>query len=250
MRKTLSATERYIDALSASMPNLEFATDHSLIYDKYVRSLMHADPSMLVEHPAEYSGQSTIMLVCSQHSMYTSVEEYFAAPDPKVFDRLQRRYTDEWVGYLQSETMPVKEVDVCSAVSQAVFDGLCRQETLESLRIKWLRARQIDAVARLKNLKKLCLSNASSLVDVSPLAELENLEVLVLGQTVKIHDYSALSRLKKLKVLGICASPTSLNVTIKVVDLEFIKEMPSLEYVDFADVRLLPGPAAAGAARI
>ncbi len=63
--------------------------------------------------------------------------------------------------------------------------------------------------------------------------------MLVLGQTVKIHDYSALAKLKNLKVLGICASPVSRSTTIKVTDLEFIKEMPSLEYVDLAGVRLI-----------
>jgi hypothetical protein len=52
-------------------------------------------------------------------------------------------------------------------------------------------------------------------------------------------DYSALSALKKLKVLGICVYRTSTNVTIKVKDLDFISEMPNLEYVDFMDVRLI-----------
>ncbi len=50
---------------------------------------------------------------------------------------------------------------------------------------------------------------------------------------------SVCSALKKLKVLGICNYRTSINVTIKVKDLDFIFGMPNLEYVDFMDVATL-----------
>ena len=188
-----------------------------------------------IEHPEDYSGQSSVKLVCSQHPV--GIDEY--ASDPKGWEKKQRAYTREWVDYLERETLPVKEIHVCSAVNQKVFDALCCQENLESLRIKWLQAKQIDQIVKLKNLKKLFLERASSLSDIDPLAHLENLEVLILGETKKICDYSPLVALKKLKVLGVCAYRSSTNTTVKVNNLDFISKMPGLEYVDFQDVRLI-----------
>ena len=83
------------------------------------------------------------------------------------------------------------------------------------------------------------MERASSLTDISPLSHLENLEVLILCETTKITDYSSLADLKKLKVLGICCARTSYNTAIKVKDIDFIKNMPSLEYVDLSDIKLI-----------
>ena len=227
-------TREYLKSLSFANPQITFAPDfeHYRIYDDFVCDRMLEEG---VDHPGEYSGQASIKLVCTQHPF--SLEE--GMYDPRGCEKKQRAYTQEWVEYLKSEKMPVKEIHVCSAVDQIVFDALCCQDSLESLRIKWLRCKQIDDIVRLKKLKKLFLERASSLLDITPIVSLENLEVLILGETKKIIDYSALSALKKLKVLGICNYRTSINVTIKVKDLDFISEMPNLEYVDFMDVRLI-----------
>ncbi len=229
-------TNDYIHALSSAFPKIEFASNHERIYDDFVRSLMHEE-ELTVSHPQEYSGQKVMKLVCSQHSM---TMEYTSSPDPQEFERRQRKYTAEWVQFLNHEKMPVKEIDVCSSVNQKIFDALCAQDNLESLRIKRLTCKQIDEIVKLKNLKKLFLQNASTVMDISPLAHLENLEVLILGETKKVDDYSALASLKRLKVLGICGYQASVNSVIKVKDLDFISELPALEYVDFIDVRLLP----------
>ena len=226
-------TKDYMEALALSNPRVEFATEHWRIYNEFVRSLMQRR-DLTVRHPQEYSGQEVIKLVCSQHPV--ALEETLA--DPNGWKKKQRAYTAKWVEFLKREKLPVKEIDVCSAVSQKVFDALCCQDSLESLRIKWLRCRRIDEIVRLKNLKKLFLENASSLEDLSPLAQLEDLEVLILGETRKIDDYSVLAALKKLKVFSICSYQTFVNTTIKVRDLDFISELPLLTYVDFADVRL------------
>ena len=143
-------TKDYIHALSLSNPHIEFATDHSRIYDEFVPSLMHR-ADLEVSHPQDYSGQETIKLVCSQHPV--GIEEYLA--NPREWEKKQRAYTREWTEYLNGETLPVKEIHVCSAVNQKVFDALCCQRNLESLRIKWLQSKQIDRIVNLKNLKKI-----------------------------------------------------------------------------------------------
>ena len=227
-------TTDYIKILSTANPQITFASvfDHDRLYEDFVCDRMHEEG---VDHPKDYSGQPSVKLVCSQHPV--GINEYLS--DPKGWEKKQRAYTQEWVEYLKSEALPVKEIHVCSAVNQKVFDALCYQKNLESLRIKWLQARQIDQIVNLKNLKKLFLERASSLLDIAPITHLENLEVLILGETKKISDYSSLAVLKKLKVLGICAYRASTNAAIKVNDLDFISKMPCLEYVDFQDVRLI-----------
>lgn len=62
MKADLSLTE-----LRKSMPNVEFASDHSRIYDDFVCSLVWCGDDMTVRHPREYSGQEAVKLVCSQH---------------------------------------------------------------------------------------------------------------------------------------------------------------------------------------
>ena len=227
-------TSDYIRKLSQANPQITFAPvpDHHRLYEDFVCDRMHEKG---VDHPKDYSGQSSVKLVCSQHPV--GIDEYLS--DPKGWEKKQRAYTQEWADYLKSETLPVKEIHVCSAVNQKVFDALCRQENLESLRIKWLQCKQIDRIVNLKNLKRLFIERASSLLDIAPITHLENLEVLILGETKKISDYSSLAALKKLKVLGICAYRASTNATIKVKDLDFISKMTGLEYVDFHDVRLI-----------
>lgn len=227
-------TREYLKALSLANPKIEFAPDfeHCRIYEDFVRDLRSGE---FVERPGQYTGQSSMCLVCSQHSF--SLAEGMS--DPKGCEKKQRQYTQGWVDYLKSEKLPVKELHVCSSVNQEVFDALCCQDSLESLRIKWLRCKEIDGIVKLRNLKKLFLEKASSLTDIAPLAKLDGLEVLILGDTNKITDYSALSALKKLKVLGICGYSTNVNAAIKVDDLGFISELPELEYVDFMDCRLI-----------
>ncbi|MBQ3849652.1 MAG: hypothetical protein II747_04285 [Clostridia bacterium] len=219
--------------LKKTLSNAEFATDHSRIYDDFVRSLMGCGDNQVVKHPQEYHGQEVIKLVCSQ---YENIFEYLSADDPKEYERRQHRYTAEWVRFLQNETLPVKEIHVCSSVNQKVFDALCKQESIESLRIKRLTCKKIDAVVNLRSLKKLFIECGSSLIDISPLAELTGLEVLILGQTKNIHDYSVLAALKSLKVLGICSYGTASDTKINVDSLGFLSKLPSLEYVDIMDV--------------
>ena len=235
-------TSDYLKTLAKALPNIEFATDHGRIYDGFVRSLMHEGPDIEVLHPSDYKGQKTVKLVLSQHPTYDIFED-ISAFDPAEHEKLQRRYTEEWIGFLKTNKLPLNEVNVCSSVNQSTFDALCTQESIESLRIKRFTGKNIAAIGGLKNLKKLFIESASSVTDISPLAILGDLEVLILGQTKKVCDYSVLAALKKLKVLGICAYRTSCDTVIRVKDLEFIKDMPSLEYVDFSDVRSAADPA-------
>ena len=89
-----------------------------------------------------------------------------------------------------------------------------------------------------KNLKKLFIENGAKLEDISPLTALERLEILILGSTVRISDYSCLKALKNLRVLAVCECrnyPDSSH--LKIDSLDFLYEMPNLEFVDLVDVK-------------
>lgn len=201
---------------------MEISTDHSRIYDEFVRDLRHDEDYPFIRYPEDYNGQEVIKLCCSQHSF--------------ISDKKQRELTSAWAEYLRENVLPVKEVQVCTKLNQEVFDALCIQTTLESLRIKWFTGKDISQITGLKNLKKLFIENGSLIKDLSSLTGLINLEVLILGETVKVEDYSCLAGLNNLKVLGICAYQTHYNTKIKMNSTEFISAMDSLEYVDIQDV--------------
>lgn len=202
---------------------MEYSTDHSRIYDDFVRDLRHNENYPFIYYPKDYKGQSVIKLCCSQHKGFIS-------------DKKQRELTQAWADYLFKNTLPIKEVQVCTKLNQSVFNALCTQSTIESLRIKWFTGKDIGHITELKKLKKLFVENGSSIEDISPITELKNLEVLILGETVKVDDYSVLSALSSLRVLGICSYQTHYNKKIKVKSTEFINTMNSLEYVDIQDV--------------
>lgn len=201
---------------------MKYSTDHSRIYGDFVREL-RSDEYPTIWYPNEYNGESVIRLGCSQHKGFIS-------------DKKQRQLTQAWADYLSENTLQLKEIQVCTKLNQSVFDALCTQSSIESLRIKWFSGKDIGEIARLKNLKKLFIENGSSIEDISPVSKLDKLEVLILGETVKVEDYSCISVLRSLKVLGICAYQTHYNTKIKVKSTEFINEMDSLEYVDIQDV--------------
>ena len=203
--------------------NTQFSTDHSRIYEDFVRDLRYDEGYPSIRYPEDYRGQEEIKLCCSQHEGIVTEKE-------------RRELTQAWVAFLCENTLPLKEVQVCTKLNQSVFDALCTQSSIESLRIKWFTGNDVSEIVKLNHLKKLFIESGSSIEDISPICRLSELEVLILGNTVKVNDYSPISALGSLKVLGICAYQTHYDKKIKVKSTEFIDSMSSLEYVDIQDV--------------
>lgn len=198
---------------------------HERIYEEFVRDLRYDKRYPFIRKVEEYTGQSVIKLVPSQHSFVTEYE--------------QRKITKSFNEFLLKEVYPIDEMQVCTMITQKTFDAICNQTNLESLRIKVFRGKDISNIVKLTNLKKLFIESVTSLEDLTPLTELKQLEVLILGETRKIYDYSVLKQLKQLRVLGICLYQTNYSGTLlKMKSDEFIKEMPNLEWVDLLDCRI------------
>ena len=201
--------------------------DHYRIYgDEFVRDLRREEYRTFVQkiaRPEDYRGEAVICFAPSQHDDMTKGD--------------QRALTESWAVFLNDNTLPLSEVHAVTSLSQSVFDGLCRQSSIESLRIKWLNCKDISAIKGLKKLKKLFIENGSRIEDLTPLAGLTSLEVLILGETVKITDYSCLSVLSDLRVFSVCSYQSSLSSRIRMDSADFLHRMPNLEYVDLVDVR-------------
>ena len=203
-----------------------FCTDkksEKLIYTDFVRDLRYDESCPSIYYPKEYDGQEVCKFCCTQHTM--------------VSDYKQKKITEEWVDFLTGNKLPLQEVQFCTKTPEKIFKAICTQESIESLRFKWLGCKDINDIANLKNLKSLFIECGSSIEDLSPIAELENLEVLILGSTVKITDYTPLGKLKNLKVLGICSYQTRDDVLTMSSD-EFIKDLTGLEYLELSDVKI------------
>ncbi len=201
------------------------------LYTDFVRDLRHHSEYPFIRSPKDYAGQTTVKLCCTQHShIVNSVET--------ITDSKRKQITREWAGFLSSEKLPLQEVQLCTATPQIIFDTLCYQSSIESLRIKWLNCRDIRSIEKLQNLKKLFIENVPSIQDISPLSKLTNLEILILGSPKKVTDYTPLYDLHNLKVFGICSYQTR-NDQMNLPDDAFLAGMTRLEYLDLADAVIL-----------
>lgn len=200
--------------------------EHYKIYEsEFVRDLRYGECKDLyptIVFPNDYNNQPVIRFAPSQHSFLTAYK--------------QNKLTAEWAHHLTENKLPLKEVHAVTSLTQIIFDALCHQSSIESLRIKHLNCKDISAIAELKNLKKLFIEYGAKIEDISPIAKLVDLEILILGETVKIVDYSPLKELNKLKVFSICCYQTNTRGRIKIQSTVFLNDMKSLKYVDLIDV--------------
>lgn len=202
------------------------------IYTDFVRDLREMDDIPSIKFPSEYNGQEIIKLCCTQH---TDID--WATNTDRMTDARQRKITSEWVDFLTANQLPLKEVQICTFTPQKIFNALCTQSSIASLRVKWLRCDDITAIAGMKHLKKLFIERAPSLTDISPLASLKELEVLILGDAMKLRDYSPIGEIKSLQMLGICRYQTATDSRkMKMQSDAFLAGLPDLRYLDLQDV--------------
>ena len=202
------------------------------IYTDFVRDLRDSDDVPYIRYPSEYDGQAIIKLCCTQH---TDID--WETNTDRMIDARQRKITAEWVDFLMGNQLPLKEVQLCTLTPQSIFNALCTQSGMVSLRVKWLRCDDISAITGLKHLKKLFIERAPSLTDISSLAALNALEVLIIGEAMNLSDYSPIGQIKSLKMLGICRYQAAYDSRkMKMQSDTFLAGLPDLRYLDLQDV--------------
>lgn len=210
--------------------NKKFIEDFYI--DDFIEDLSLNRDIPILSYPEEYDGQEHIKLACTQHTNNRSV---FSPMTPYK----QKKITQEWADFLSLNKLSLKSVQFCTKTNQQIFDAICTQDSITSLRFKWCCVPNISNIAKLKNLKKLFIGLGTSITDISAVGELPELEVLRIGNTAKVSDYSALGKLKKLKVLYICGGDTLNPVTITMKSDSFIGELDSLQYLALGDVKFI-----------
>ena len=202
------------------------------IYTDFVRDLRESNDVPYIKYPSEYDGQAIIKLCCTQH---TDID--WETNTDRMTDARQRKITAEWVDFLIGNQLPLKEVQLCTLTPQRIFDALCTQSGIKSLRVKWLRCDDISSITGMKHLKKLVIERAPSVIDISPLASLKELEVLILGDAMKLRDYSLTGKIQSLQMLGVCRYQTSCDSRkMKMQSDAFLAGLPDLRYLDLQDV--------------
>lgn len=178
----------------------------------------------LLHFTEEYRGQKAVRLACTQHA----VSAY-----------QQRKITGEWMDFLRGENLGLETVMVSTKLNQAVFDALCRQDTITALWIKWCAVPDLSEIVRLKDLRILYIGLGTSITDLTPLGELRDLEVLRLGNTEKVTDYSPLGKLTKLKTLEIEANDKLRCASLRMQSDSFLWKLPQLELLNLSDVKVV-----------
>ena len=107
--------------------------------------------------------------------------------------------------------------DDCSPISEL--------RNLESLNCIQGKFTSLNGLQSLNKLNLLELRSLKNLTDISAIAALSNLEKLIFEKTA-VADYSPLQQATSLKFL----------VLDKASSIDFVKEMPQLKYVGFAEV--------------
>ena len=205
--------------------NPQPCSDHARIYEDFVRDIRNDNRYPFIKYTDDYNGESVVKLCPSQHQSVTPYR--------------QKKLTEGFIDFLLRDSYPIVEMQVCTIASQRVFEAICNQRHLESLRLKCFSGKDISHIVNLSRLKKLFIESGLGIEDISYLADMAQLEVLILGETKKIYDYSCLGKLKNLKVLGVCHYQTNIGgAKLKMKSNKFINEMPNLEWVDLVDCKI------------
>lgn len=120
-----------------------------------------------------------------------------------------------------------------SNIPQRLFDAACCQSELVDFYCKFGKYADLTPLLKLKKLQFLYLGSCPSVTDISVLTQLKTLKVLYVQNFKKIEDYSPLAALDGLEQLVI-SGPTLNNIHVK--DMEFLRDMPNLRSVRFANV--------------
>ena len=179
---------------------------------------------------SEYNKENALTINCTQ--LEYSLNNKYKSPKEK------QRVVEEWCVFLASNPELFTELRFDTKMPQELFNAVCQQKNLKKLYIKWGSYSDISKIANLTKLEYLHIGTGASVKSIESIAELKNLVALSLENFQKIEDYSCLKKIKKLESLTIEGDGLSLK-SIKVVSIDFLREMQQLRFFRFLTVRLL-----------
>jgi hypothetical protein len=176
----------------------------------------HRRPPFLTEI-AEYSGQKTVRVACTQLGSNYSASE-------------ARRVVKEWVEFFSSGPSGILDLEFTTRTPKRLFESLRTQTQLRRLAVKWGDYDDLSALSGHSALRELSLHGASCVTSVEPLRSLVTLRRLTIESLRRVHDLSPLGRLTGLTDLelgGDWMSPRKAHVD----SIGFLRDLIALEEV-------------------
>lgn len=177
----------------------------------------------------KYDGRSQLCVCCTQLLSYPDAQ----GKGIRYTEAEKRHILNEWIQALSSQQLSLTALHLASNVPQRLFDAACCQSELVDFYCKFGKYADLTPLLKLKKLQFLHLGSCPSVTDISVLTQLKTLKVLYVQNFKKIEDYSPLAALDGLEQLVI-SGPTLNNIHVK--DMEFLRDMPNLRSVRFANV--------------
>ncbi|MBL1411080.1 leucine-rich repeat domain-containing protein [Sphingobacterium faecale] len=97
----------------------------------------------------------------------------------------------------------IKSLSFRYRIDENLFEAICKMKNLECLTFWTSNIKDISAISKLKQLKRLELNHFSKLEDIAPIKDLQNLEILTISKSMNIVNYEVIGELKNLIGLAI-----------------------------------------------
>ncbi len=97
----------------------------------------------------------------------------------------------------------IKSLSFRHQMDENLFEAICRMKNLEYLTFWTSNIKDISAIRKLKQLKRLDLGHFSKLEDISPIKDLQSLEILTISKSMNIVNYEVIGELNNLVGLAI-----------------------------------------------
>lgn len=114
--------------------------------------------------------------------------------------------------------------------------ALSRLTQLKTLRISHYRAKSIDFLSNMKNLKEVVFEYVSGFENLSPFSDLPELKSLHLENLRRVSEFSGLKNCETLEYLAIYGT---LDWKQPILNLDFLTGLKKLEYLDFGFIKFL-----------
>ena len=145
----------------------------------------------------------------------------------------QNKLLKLWFNELPKLTT-VKYLWFCSRVNQEMFEAACEMKNLEGLYIKWSGIKQLDSLAKLKNLRHLHIGSSAQVESIQVFNDINWLTTLNLEQLNKVTDFNDISGMTNLKGLGVDGSIWTAQ---KIDTLRPIGHLRQLKYLTLTNTR-------------
>lgn len=123
----------------------------------------------------------------------------------RVGETEKKKVIKAWTAKLPT-LQHLKQLKLWTHVTQPLFDAACELTGLEVLQIKWSNVQDLDAIAKLHNLRALAIGSSTRVKSIEPLAMLVSLELLEIENFKSITDFSPLTKLTGLDDLAVSGS--------------------------------------------